>query len=383
MKIAVFMDLNLSQINGVTNCYNEMINYLKKHPEHQAIFLTYGQKYNEKKISKNVKIYEINNLRYNIPYNPEYPLFCFKKPYKRLLKICKEFKPDIIHTATPSVWRGIGSTAIDIGKEMGIKVVGSYHTHIIKYNTPYMKKPLEENKKNFYTYLTKFCSLLYYYEYKNKSLIKYKEELKNLNIKGLNRKVFLGAYFAAQVRTLKYNECDLVLAPTKEVKKYLSRIIKKKRIKIFSRGVDTEKFNPKWRSEEFRKKYGLIGKKVLLYVGRVAIEKNLDKVVEYYKKEKNKDKNSVLLIVGDGPYKGELEKRYPDIIFMGSIVGKKLSRAYASSDEFVFFSDTETFGSVLTEARSSGLNIANIKKMEPKVISWEKVFKKVFSSIRV
>lgn len=113
----------------------------------------------------------------------------------------------------------------------------------------------------------------------------------------------------------------------------------------WTRGVDTDLFRP--RSERILDVAGPI----FLYVGRVAVEKNLDAFLGL-------DLPGTKVVVGDGPFRSDLARRYPEARFLGSLTGEDLARAYASADVFVFPSLTDTFGIVLIEALASGLPIA-------------------------
>ncbi|MEM8977397.1 MAG: glycosyltransferase family 1 protein, partial [Pseudomonadota bacterium] len=117
------------------------------------------------------------------------------------------------------------------------------------------------------------------------------------------------------------------------------------RVLPWTRGVDTELFRPR----DCR----IFGsdKPVFLYVGRVAIEKNIE---AFLKLELDGKK----VVVGTGPMLSELERRYPDVIFTGKRIGEDLAEAYASADAFIFPSLTDTFGIVLIEAMASGLPVA-------------------------
>ncbi|MDQ7055462.1 MAG: glycosyltransferase [Persephonella sp.] len=98
------------------------------------------------------------------------------------------------------------------------------------------------------------------------------------------------------------------------------------------------------------------GEKVILYTGRVAKEKDLDVFIEVAERfENNKDVKFV--IVGDGPYKKEIQHRAKNVVFTGYLEGEELSKAYASSFLFLFPSTTETFGNVVLEALASGLPV--------------------------
>ncbi|WP_315986534.1 glycosyltransferase family 1 protein [Microvirga sp. Mcv34] len=113
----------------------------------------------------------------------------------------------------------------------------------------------------------------------------------------------------------------------------------------WTRGVDTGLFRP--RGERILN----ASAPVFLYVGRVAVEKNLEAFLSL-------DLPGTKVVAGDGPSRADLERRYPAVRFLGSLTGEDLARVYASSDVFVFPSLTDTFGIVLIEALASGLPIA-------------------------
>lgn len=116
-------------------------------------------------------------------------------------------------------------------------------------------------------------------------------------------------------------------------------------IRLWSRGVDTELFDPSLRGD-----LGL-PRPVFLNVGRVAVEKNLPAFLDL-------DLPGTKVVVGDGPERARLEARYPDVCFLGVRKGEALARIYASADVFVFPSRTDTFGNVILEAMASGCPVA-------------------------
>ncbi len=118
-----------------------------------------------------------------------------------------------------------------------------------------------------------------------------------------------------------------------------------KHLRIWSRGVDVERFHP---VEDARHAYA---SPIWLYVGRVAVEKNIEAFLAL-------DIPGTKVIVGDGPARAALEKKYPHTKFLGALTGDALVRAYAGSDVFVFPSRTDTFGLVLLEALACGLTVA-------------------------
>lgn len=113
---------------------------------------------------------------------------------------------------------------------------------------------------------------------------------------------------------------------------------------LWTRGVDRALFNPSRRSDS-----GL-PRPIFVNVGRVAAEKNIAAFLEL-------DLPGTKLIVGDGPQRAELERRFPDAVFVGAKNGEALAQAFASADVFVFPSRTDTFGLVVLEAMASGLPV--------------------------
>lgn len=118
--------------------------------------------------------------------------------------------------------------------------------------------------------------------------------------------------------------------------------------RIWSRGVDLARFRPGLPAPEA---YRGLARPILLNVGRVAVEKNLEAFLAL-------ETPGTKVVVGDGPALAELRARFPEVRFLGALSGEPLARAYAGADLFVFPSRTDTFGLVLVEALASGLPVA-------------------------
>ncbi len=122
---------------------------------------------------------------------------------------------------------------------------------------------------------------------------------------------------------------------------------------IIGRGVDCELFHPGRRDARLRRRWNANGP-VLLYVGRLAREKNLTLLVSTFLAVREVLPGTRLIVVGDGPMRTQLERSCPGAIFVGAQTGGVLAACYASADIFLFPSLTETFGNVTLEALASG-----------------------------
>lgn len=120
-----------------------------------------------------------------------------------------------------------------------------------------------------------------------------------------------------------------------------------KNLVIWNRGVDSELFSPE-------DPMPLTGERpIFMYMGRVSIEKNLEAFLKL-------DLPGTKYVVGDGPAKAALEKKYPQAVFTGYKFGKELARHLAAADVFVFPSLTDTLGLVMLEANACGVPVATL-----------------------
>lgn len=126
-------------------------------------------------------------------------------------------------------------------------------------------------------------------------------------------------------------------------------------VRVLRRAVDTRRFHPERRDACLRHAWGVADDApVMLSVGRLAPEKNLQVVVDAYRALQRRVPAARCVMVGDGPARATLEASHPDIVFAGTRRGDELAAFYASADLFVFPSLTETFGNVVLEAMASG-----------------------------
>ncbi len=130
------------------------------------------------------------------------------------------------------------------------------------------------------------------------------------------------------------------------------------RVLVVARGVDTQLFSPVRRSDELRRRWGVAeNDPVVMYVGRLAAEKNLPLLLKTFEAMLAANPRAQLVLVGDGPERAWLEAEYPQHVFAGVRIGEDLATHYASADIFLFPSVTETYGNVTMEAMASGMAV--------------------------
>jgi len=217
----------------------------------------------------------------------------------------QDSRPDVVHVATEGP---LGYSAQKSARRLGIPVTSSFHTNFHQYGGHY----------------------------------------------GLS----FGREMALRYLRWFHNQTARTLVPTDEMRGDLARQ-GFKRLAVLSRGVDARLFSPSRRSDVLRKAWGVTAETpVVIYVGRIAAEKNLDLAVEAFLAMHLINPRVRFVLVGDGPLRPSLEAKYPDFIYAGTRLGEELAAYYASADVFLFPSVTETFGNVVTEAMASGLVVA-------------------------
>ncbi|MEE4352144.1 MAG: glycosyltransferase, partial [Desulfatiglans sp.] len=240
---------------------------------------------------------------------PEYPeLKIFYPPLLDMLDYCQRKGFNQIQSSTPGP---LGLAALAIARILKLPISGTYHTAIPQYVQILTgSRFMEELSWKF---------ILWYYD-----------------------------------------QLDTIYVPSKSTEnELLEKGIHGDKIKVYPRGIDIEQFHPSKRNGFFKPFFNADERIKFLYVGRVSKEKNLDLLVNAFKRLSGLSRVAHLTVVGDGPYLEEMKNDLNDFpcLFTGYLEGEALPAAYASSDVFVFPSTTDTFGNVVLEAQASGLPV--------------------------
>ncbi len=152
-----------------------------------------------------------------------------------------------------------------------------------------------------------------------------------------------------------HNKGAATLVPTRELAEFL-RSQRFDNVVRLPRAVDTMMFDPAKRDDALRASWGAGPDDLtVIYLGRIAPEKNLDLAVRAFRELQKSQPNARFVWVGDGPSREKLAQEHPDFVFCGVQRGPEVARHFASGDLFVFPSLSETFGNVTLEAMASGL----------------------------
>ena len=244
-----------------------------------------------------------------IPLNPKYRLALPSFNSEEIQMKLNEFKPDVIHIATPSF---LGHFGLQYARDRKIPVITIYHTHFLSY-------------------------ISYYFKYLPFLILPVQNYLRN-------------------TQNQFYQFCHKIYIPSITLARELTESgMPDKNFKIWQRGIDTNLFSPEKRNEHYLKELTGNDRPTVLFASRLVWEKNLETLIAVYAKLKEKGFRYNWVIAGDGSARKECEKRMPDAIFVGQLDHEKLSVLYASASLFIFPSISETFGNVVLEAMASGL----------------------------
>lgn len=296
LRVALFTGAYTHIADGVSLTLNRAVRYLTENGVDVRVFAPEGPVRALHPAGTVVPVPSIS-----APGRPEYRVSIGFSA--RVRESLDAFAPHIVHIATPDV---LGLVALRYALRLSIPVVATYHTH--------------------------FASYLDYY--------------------GLG----IGEPWLWRYLRWFYGHCDATLVPSSTMQDVLSAQGITRGVSIWARGVEADRFSPSKRDEAWRSSLGLPPNvPVVLFAGRLVWEKGLTVYGDVIEKLQDAHIPHASLVVGDGPARAELQRRLPQTVFAGHQDKEGLARAYASSEVFLFPSETETFGNVTLEAMASGL----------------------------
>ncbi|THU60604.1 hypothetical protein C4D60_Mb07t14520 [Musa balbisiana] len=299
-RIALFVEPSpFAYVSGYKNRFQNFIKNLREMGDEVIVVTNHEgvpQEFHGAKV--------IGSWSFPCPWYQKVPLSLALSP--RIISEVANFKPDIIHASSPGI---MVFGALTIAKMLCVPIVMSYHTHVPKYIPRYTFSWLVEPMWSVIRFL--------------------------------------------------HRAADLTLVPSAAIGKDLiaAHATAADKIRLWNKGIDSESFHPRFRSHEMRVRLsnGEPEKPLLIHVGRLGVEKSLD----FLKRVMERLPGVRIAVVGDGPYRPELEKMFTGmpVVFTGMLQGEELSKAYASGDVFLMPSESETLGQVVLEAMSSGIPV--------------------------
>ena len=295
-------------VSGYANRFQEMLKYMKKAGDQVHIITPCT----DEDAPTEFMGFPITNLKgFNFFLYPDVRISY--DIAKKTHDVIRDFRPDVIHVTTPGF---IQFRAVEAAATFDIPLVMSYHTDLITYAITY--------------FVVGGFKLPYSKE------------------------------FAEFMVRKQHKHADLTLVTSSELRRNLNNI-GIRRVDVWQKGINVERFSPNFKSREMRKLLtnGHPEAPLLIYVGRLGLEKRLEKLVTVI------DENPTvrLAFIGKGPHETELRnlyKKYENVFFAGEFSGDLLSQAYASADIFVMPSDSETLGFVVLEAMASGVPVVGV-----------------------
>jgi len=324
MKIAIFTDTYLPQVNGVVTFLQDSIRILSK--SHEIVVFAPGKgPHRIEQQEGGVTVHWIPSTGF--PLYEGYRMASIN--YKRVSDMLKKEKPDIVHVHAPVI---LGLEGIIAAKRSKIPIVITYHTHFPDYVFSIMKGKLPS--------------------------------------------VFgkISAFTVKKMISHVFRMADIVTAPTMELVAELSSY-GLENVVYLPNGIDFSKFEIKDFTAEdqdrFRAGLGISGRRMVLYAGRISFEKRLDIVLEAFRWVD--EGGAVLVIVGSGPHLNSLKALSKDlsldnVIFTGFVDQRTLASFYKCADIFVSASDTETFGLTFIEAMDQGVPVIGVNKLGAKEV---------------
>ncbi|GAB3210135.1 phosphatidylinositol alpha 1,6-mannosyltransferase [Marinactinospora thermotolerans DSM 45154] len=289
MRVAIVTESFLPQVNGVTNSVCRTVEHLAARG-HEVVVLAPGP--------GPLSYAGRPVLRLPATPLPGYRSFRVGLPARRMVTAAlRAFSPDVVHLASPAL---LGWAAMEAARRWALPTVAVFQTDLVGFAGRY-GLPASER------------------------------------LWPLLRRVHAAA--------------DLTLVPSSATLSRLSEL-GFPRLALWPRGVDGERFSPRHRDEELRRRLAPGGEVLVGYVGRLSRDKRVGLLAEVARL-----RGARLVVVGDGPELSRLRRRIPGAVFLGQLSGERLSRVFASIDVFVHTGADETFCQSVQEALASGVPV--------------------------
>ncbi|MGJ8455128.1 glycosyltransferase family 4 protein [Pseudothermotoga sp. U03pept] len=307
MKIAMFTDTYIPQVNGVATSVSLYKRALEKLGHEVYIVAPIGP--------KDETVFSLGGIQFKWEKNHIIPRSGRILP---LLNFIRQKKIEVIHSHAPFA---LGFRALTVQRRLQIPHVHTYHTLLVEYRH-YIPKPLTPSAKSVEEFSAWFCNMV-------------------------NR----------------------VIAPTEKIEKELLRYGVIKPIHVIPTGMDVELFEAP-NEFDIRERHGIDKRtKILLFVGRLAKEKNVAFIVDLFRTLLKRRYDLHLMIVGDGPERSSLLHMVREfgidsrVTFTGYMSRSRLANYYRQADLFVFGSESETQGLVVLESLAAGTPVVAVAKM--------------------
>ncbi|MBB3108701.1 glycosyltransferase involved in cell wall biosynthesis [Paenibacillus phyllosphaerae] len=310
MRLALFTDTYEPEVNGVARTLGRWVDYLRRKGVPVQVFapdpalgLPHGAAASVERFA-------------SLPFflYPECRLALVNPVHIR--RALHAFSPTLIHVATPF---NLGLCGIHYARKYEIPLIASYHTHFDRY-LPFYN--LQWMVKMLWRYMNWF-----------------------------------------------HYDCSRIFVPSASTKSdLLQRGWEEERLSIWPRGMDTKRFHPAVDRKGHLESHGIDSSNfIVLYVGRLAPEKNVDVALAAFAKfQRTACPEARLVVAGDGPsaisLKEQAEQHDIPVHFLGFTAGEELQKWYAASDIFLFPSPTETFGNVVLEAMACGTPVVTANR---------------------
>ncbi|MGL4307224.1 MAG: glycosyltransferase family 4 protein [Mycobacteriaceae bacterium] len=295
MRVAIIAESFLPNVNGVTNSVLRVTEHLKR-SGHQAIVIapdTVRGQHPAALEHEGTPVHRVPSMM--VPKISSLPVGI---PQTGIVRVLRNFSPDVVHLASPFV---LGAGGLLAAKKLHIPTVAVYQTDVAGFAESY----------------------------------------------GLGK-----ASHAAWAWTRKLHRgCDRTLAPSSSAVKALENN-GIPRVHRWARGVDVTRFAPSRRRAELRQKWSTNSALIVGFVGRLAPEKHVERLAVLAGRP-----DVQLVIVGAGSQRAKLEELMPGAVFTGELGGDRLAEAYASFDVFVHPGEHETFCQSIQEALASGIPV--------------------------